>query len=191
VTLRGPGNEMTRSNLIRGAKRFSAIITELREPEDASAARSATGSTERPEDSITVSAYSAASTWSNSIALIFGDEIAFASVVAFGGFAACATQTYLLGVPSLAFHRPDLVRQFLLLAAVTVATCGRVAMIGFKRHGAAELLGSGPLLACFRCRRTTASRQCSVRRYESDWRRPVALQELREYFNFAQKGYLS
>jgi hypothetical protein len=72
VILRGPANEMTRSDLIRAAKRFSAITTDLREPEDPSAAGIAIDSTNWLEEPVTTSAYPAASTWWNSIALFFG-----------------------------------------------------------------------------------------------------------------------
>jgi hypothetical protein len=73
---------MTRSNLIRGGKRFPAITADL--PEGLSAIDTATDSNNSLEDPVTTPAYAAASTWSNSIGLFFGDMTACPSAVAIG-----------------------------------------------------------------------------------------------------------
>jgi ABC-type nitrate/sulfonate/bicarbonate transport system permease component len=74
---------MARSNLIRGGRRFPAITTDLREREESSAS-TPTDSINSLEDPITASAHAAASTWSNSIGLFFGDVIACPSAVVIG-----------------------------------------------------------------------------------------------------------
>jgi lipopolysaccharide/colanic/teichoic acid biosynthesis glycosyltransferase len=71
---------MTRCNLFRAAKRFPPITTNLREPEDPSAAGTAIDSTNSLEDRIT-SAFSSAYTRWNSIALFFADDTGAQQVI--------------------------------------------------------------------------------------------------------------
>jgi hypothetical protein len=134
---------MTRSNLIRGGKRFPDITPDLRETEDLSALGTATDSCENLED--TMSANAATSTWSNSVALFFGDAIA---------------STEALGREEWS-HTGKLKNDLR-----TIGTLRRVSNI------------DEPLINVLRGDMSLVGPS------------PVVQQELREHFNFAQKGLL-
>jgi undecaprenyl-phosphate galactose phosphotransferase len=117
-----------RRDLRDGAKLQSVTAVELRQPEVTVTSIDENKTFARAPASTAHG--SASSHWLNATSLFFGDLLTFAASIAIGGIAAYGIESYLLGIPYLAFEGPFLLQQLLLLGCVMVGLCGWFARTG-------------------------------------------------------------
>jgi Undecaprenyl-phosphate galactose phosphotransferase WbaP len=78
----------------------------------------------------TVAREPASSHWRNGASLFLGDLLALATSLVIGGIAAYCIESFLLGIPYLAFEGPYLAQQLVFLGCVMVGLCGWFARTG-------------------------------------------------------------